>query len=70
MSDSEHVPFEQSDCDVSRFAITDTIIFHREDIALKQRRHISKINAMPTDIGLPFIFVPLELHRSYCSYKM
>lgn len=55
-------PFEKANCDVARLLVSKTGVFHSYGVAFKYGGHIHEINGVFADVGLTFVFVPLEFH--------
>lgn len=51
--------------------VVEACIFYSDSVAIKDCRYINEVNSMLANIGLTFVFVPLEFHRivvTICSY--
>jgi hypothetical protein len=44
-------------------AIVEPVILNSKCIAIKNFSYVFKINAMPFDIGIVFVFIPLKFHK-------
>lgn len=62
MCHSESTSLEESNCDVTRFAVTDACIFYSHGITVKEWGHVKEVYSMVADIRLTFVFVLLKFH--------